>query len=220
MDYRLETYRTHQQRVPSTMGELIPESIGSREEYASRILAPMFHDIAAFDPEGILQHEWLNVRAAVPRFERNAIEIRIADVQECPLADIAIVAAVVGLVRHLYASGQERSPAETQDLLSILRACIVDAEQTVIADAAYLRLMQFPGHRSTAAELWLHLLEILPQDSLSPWLPTLQFILRHGPLARRLVQTVGTEPQRPKLEAAYAELCRCLNDGHLFRGRL
>lgn len=219
MDYRLETYRTHQQRVPSTMGELIPESIASRAEYESRILQPMFCDIAGFDPEGILQHEWLNVRAAVARFERNAIEIRIADVQECPLADIAIAAAVIALVRHLYESGQGRSPAATQYLLAILRACIVNAEQTVIADATYLRLMQFPGRRCTASELWQHLLETLPQDSLSPWLPALQFILRHGPLARRLVQTVGIAPQRQALAAVYAELCLCLNDGQLFRGR-
>lgn len=219
LDYRMETYRTHQQIVPSTMGDIIPESVASRAEYETRILAPMFRDIAAHDPDGILRHEWLNARAAVPRFRRSAIEIRIADVQECPRADMAIAAAVIALVRHLYATGPEHSPMRTPALLSMLQAGIADAEQARLDDTAYLRRLAFPGRRCMAAELWQHLLEVLQREDaeLHLWLPTLQFILARGPLARRLLQAVGRDAGRTRLEAVYAELCRCLDAGHMFQ---
>jgi len=54
------------------------------------ILAPLYAEMHPLDPEGILCHEWLNSRGAIARFDRNAVEIRLVDVQECPLADLAI----------------------------------------------------------------------------------------------------------------------------------
>jgi gamma-glutamyl:cysteine ligase YbdK (ATP-grasp superfamily) len=196
LDYRLEAYLSHQQRVPSTMGDLIPDSVASKAEYETRVLAPMFREIAEYDRAGILQHEWLNVRAAVPRFDRSAIEIRIADVQECPQADIAVAAAVIALVRHLYETDLDLPQLENQLLLSILRGCIESAEKSVITEERYLRLMQFPGKSCTAAELWQHLLGTLQREGtlMSQWLTPLQFILKHGTLASRLLQAVGIAP--------------------------
>ncbi|HAL85576.1 MAG TPA: hypothetical protein DCM31_01010, partial [Deferribacteraceae bacterium] len=37
----------------------------------------MYRDIAPYDPECILQEEWLNSRGAIARFDRKAIEIRL-----------------------------------------------------------------------------------------------------------------------------------------------
>jgi glutamate---cysteine ligase / carboxylate-amine ligase len=102
LDFRMDAYLTHQLRVPSTIGQVIPETVASRAEYQARILAPMYRGIAPLDPEGNLQHEWLNVRGAVPRFTRNALEIRVIDLQECPQADLAVAAATVAVVQALY----------------------------------------------------------------------------------------------------------------------
>ena len=52
----------------------------------------MYDDIAPLDPDAVLQHEWLNARGAIARFDRNTIELRVLDVQECPRADLAICA--------------------------------------------------------------------------------------------------------------------------------
>jgi len=219
MDYRLESYRGHQSRVPSTVGDLIPEHIATQSEYRSRILDLMFRDIAEYDPEGVLQHEWLNVRAAVPRFDRSAIEIRIADVQECPQADIAVATAIIALVKHLYDTGMDKPPADTQRLSAILRNCIVNAEQTVIDDDHYLRRFDYPGHRCKANELWQFLIETMlaRNPMLQPCLPTLHHILRHGPLARRVLETVGITANPHRLREAYLELCQCLQSGILFQ---
>ena len=89
-DSRLHFYGKNQLRIPSISGEIIPEFICSTTQYHQDILTPMYRDISPFDPEGTLQYEWLNSRAAIPKFNHKAIEIRILDSQECVHADIAI----------------------------------------------------------------------------------------------------------------------------------
>ncbi len=90
LDTRLEVYRTNAKRIPSIIGRVIPEPVYTHADYDEKIFQPMYQDIAPKDPEGLLQHEFLNSRGAIARFERNAIEIRVLDVQECPQADVAI----------------------------------------------------------------------------------------------------------------------------------
>jgi len=97
LDTRMETYRSNSQRIPSITGAVIPEPVFTRKDYQQRILERMYADIAPHDPAGILQHEWLNSRGAITRFDRNTIEIRVLDVQECPLADVAICAAAAAV---------------------------------------------------------------------------------------------------------------------------
>ena len=173
MDFRLEAYRTHQARVPSTIGLVIPDTVISRADYQATILAPMYRDIAPLDPDGVLRHEWLNVRGACPRFDRNAIEIRLIDMQECLQADLAIAAAITAVVRAIYDA--EWSPLSmqqaigTDDLVNVLHACIRNAELAVIDDAGYLRLLGFPDRQCQAGELWRHLIESTSLDGSAHW---------------------------------------------------
>jgi glutamate---cysteine ligase / carboxylate-amine ligase len=104
-DFRMEAYRNNAQSIESITGQVIPETVSSRADYERTILAPMYRDIAPHDPQHVLQHEWLNSRGAIARFDRNAIEIRVIDTQECPQADLAIAAATVAVVEALYAAG-------------------------------------------------------------------------------------------------------------------
>lgn len=222
MDFRMEAYRTHQAKIPSTIARVIPDTVTSRAEYQAKILAPMYRDIAPFDPDGVLRHEWLNVRGASPRFNRNAIEIRVTDVQECPQADLAIAAAVTAVVRAIYAA--EWSPLSmqqaigTDDLASILHACIRDAELAVIKDAGYLRLLGFPDRQCQAGELWRHLIETTSPDGSAHWREPLHVMLEHGPLARRILRAVGPDCPKARLQAVYRELCDCLEAGRMFVG--
>ena len=102
LDHRLEAYRTHADAVPEVVGRMIPERVRSRAEYEARIQQPMYRAIAPLDAGGTLQHEWLNARAAIARFDRSAIEIRLCDTQECPRADVAIAAALNAVARGLF----------------------------------------------------------------------------------------------------------------------
>jgi gamma-glutamyl:cysteine ligase YbdK (ATP-grasp superfamily) len=101
LDNRLEVYRTNQRRIPSITGRVIPEAVHTRRQYREKILRRLYRDIAPLDPGNVLRHEWLNSRGAIPRFDRDTIELRILDMQECPRADIAILSAVVAVLKGL-----------------------------------------------------------------------------------------------------------------------
>ena len=221
LDFRMEAYRTNVLHVPSLIGRVIPETSASRADYQERILAPLYRDMVSLDPEGVLRHDWLNSRGAIPRFERNAIEIRVIDAQENPQADLAIAGALVAVVKSLYgnrwASLPEQQAIGTHALGRIMLSCIKGADEARIEDAQYLRLLDFPGRRCQAGELWGHLAEALPENG-SGQRAALGALLAHGPLARRILRAVGPACERARLEEVYRELCDCLEQGRMFVG--
>lgn len=218
LDYRVEAYRTNSSTMPSITGDVIPDEIASRDEYEERVLAPMYRESAPHDPEGVLRHEWLNSRGAIARFDRNAIEIRLCDTQECPRADLAIAAALIAVVRGLY-DVTPRSTLPTALLRDILLATIRDGERAVIGDAAYLRALDVGGVAMPAGALWRRMVARREREiaRLEPSAPmTLEAILRRGPLARRILDAVGAEPSRAQIADVYRRLCACLANDELF----
>lgn len=227
MDYRLVVYRDHQQLVPTSMGSCIPDPCASPAEYQNVVLAPMYREVAEYGAvrckgdAGELRHEWLNARAAIPRFDRSAIEIRVLDAQECPLADLAIAAATSALVRDLYdgVCATAEAGIETARLVALFDLCVQDAERATIDDPEYLALLGCDSRPRRARELWGELLDRLHGDKLigAKWLPALRLILDEGPLARRLTWALNDDPGR--LLGVYRELCECLHDNRQYSGR-
>ena len=226
LDHRLESYRTNASHIPSITGRVIPEPVFSREEYETTILRPMYDDIAPYDPPGRLQDEFLNARGAIPRFERGSLEIRLMDMQECPLADLAIAAAVVAVLRAAveaqWADFASQSAFATSPLEALLRATIAEAGEAKITDAAYLRALG-ASHRGclSAAQLWRHLLSevSLPATAdRSRWEQALDCILEHGCLAHRILRALQGSTAPVRLRETYRRLCDCLATGSLFTG--
>ena len=226
-DYRLAVYRDNAALLPSITAGVIPQTVKTRAEYESAILTPMYHAIAPFDPEGILQHEWLNARGAIARFDRHAIEIRVTDTQECPQADIAVAGAIVAVVRALYdqvdASLEQQHDIACSDLVSLFERCLAGGEAAILDGAAaarYLPLLGYPGTICSAAELWRFLVQRLPPEPGmdAPTQDALAHILEHGSLAARLRRTLGAGFSRARLEEAYRELADCLRSGRMFGG--
>lgn len=222
MDFRMECYRLHPARVPSIIGALIPDSAASRAEYEATVISPLYRDIAPHDPAGVLRHEWLNNRGAIPRFDRNALEIRVIDIQECPQADLAIAALTSTAARAIYAGRWSPHAAQqamaTADLREILLACIRDADRAVIDNQRYLGLLGFPQGRCEAHELWRYLLDACAADLSQVNRAPLDIILSCGPLARRILRALGADFGRAQLHDVYRELCDCLAEGRLFLG--
>jgi glutamate---cysteine ligase / carboxylate-amine ligase len=225
LDYRMENYRRNQARAASTIAQVIPETVMSHGEYDAKILQPMYDEIGSLDPEGVLHHEWLNVRGAAARFQRSAIEIRVLDSQECPLADCAIAAAIINLIGTLYDEKYSSLAAQqqigTDVLVDIMTACIHNADECWIDNVSYLRLMGFPRNRCPAAELWQHIIATLSWNYLGQqddWQEALNLILERGPLARRILRATGATCARPHLEEVYQQLCDCLSEGKMFHG--
>ncbi|MGC1953631.1 MAG: glutamate-cysteine ligase family protein [Gammaproteobacteria bacterium] len=227
MDTRLAAYRGNARRIPSITGRVIPENAAGREDYERRILAPMYGDIAPYDPAGVLQHEWLNSRGAIARFDRHAIEIRLLDIQECPLADLAIAAAIVAVLQALVAERwcglAEQQAHDTEALETLLLEIIRRGDLGSIHDLDYLGKLGFSGTYATAGELWQHLLESVRPSPLAPvalWRAPLALILEQGCLARRILEALkqGQPAFRARLADVYRALCDCLAASRLFRG--
>ena len=219
LDNRIEAYRFNQARIPSITGQVIPEAAFTPEAYRKTILEMLYRDIEPHDPEGILQEEWLNSRGAIARFERNAIEIRLLDVQESPVADLAIIALVVEVLRELVAETQaswsdQQLWSETA-LAEIFSAVLKDGRGAIITDPRYLGLFGVRAASATVGELWQALVARLIDPSASIREP-LQVLVDEGPLARRLLVALGDEPDRDRLAAVYRELCDCLQEGRMF----
>jgi glutamate---cysteine ligase / carboxylate-amine ligase len=226
LDTRLDVYRNNCRKIPLAAGRVIPEPVFSAHDYRGQILEPLWAQIAPHDPEEILQEEWLNSRGAIARFERNTIEIRVLDVQECPRADVAVCALVADVLERL-SSGHFGDPKllevwDTEPLAEMLLSTIRDAEQTVLRDPDYLNLFGIAGRAPlTAGELWRHLAHAAGPSARStdPSVrPAVETILECGPLSRRILAAVGPAPTRERTALVYRELADCLETGRMFVG--
>ncbi|MGE5526060.1 MAG: glutamate-cysteine ligase family protein [Rhodospirillaceae bacterium] len=223
LDYRMVVYRANSQRVPSLTGAVVPATMTSRREYEDQLLGPMYRDIAPFDPAGVLQHEWLNSHGAIARFSRNAIEIRVMDAQECPLADVALAALIVDVVQALYtdhyAPLAQLQSLPTSMLSRVLDACIAQAEGAYIAEPEYLRVFGAPRSGMEARALWCRIAEDLEATGAQHhglWAGPAHFVFTRGTLARRLIDVLGPQPERAAMRAVYRELATCLAAGRMF----
>jgi glutamate---cysteine ligase / carboxylate-amine ligase len=216
LDNRLAVYRDNCARIPSITGRVVPESVRSIGEYQEQLLGRLYRDLEPHDPDGVLRHEWVNARGAIARFDRMTIEIRVLDVQETPLVDLAYVGLIVEVLKLLAAeqwSDLESLGAwRTEALAELLRLVERGAETAEINERRYLRSLGFPSGSATLAELWEHLIEaVSARATLDPESGRmLEHYLRHGSLATRIGKAVGPIPTHPRVKKVYAELCESL----------
>ena len=222
LDTRLDVYRTNARSIPSVTGRVIPEAVFTRADY-ERLLETIYADLRPLDEEGILQHEWINARGCIARFDRMALEIRLLDVQECPKMDLAVaqavVAAIQALVEERWTSLEEQKAWSEHDLEPILARTIRDADLTIIDDQRFTRVFGIRANGSLrAGDLWQHLVdaEVASHPDRTWALPALQTILKDGCLGRRLLAAAGPSPSRATLEAVYGRLADCLARGEAF----
>lgn len=221
LDQRLEFYFKNQKRIPSIIGDGIPEQVWSIKDYHSQILAPMYQDIAPFDQEGILQHDWLNSRAVIPKFSRNCLEIRNMDIQESPTADLSIIQWIVALVKSLceeqFCSLEMQKSMTSSDLKVLMLSTIKDAEAANISHPEYLKL--FTG--STSARSAQSLLQNLHEKYLASRLEdsekaSVEEALLNGTLSRRILAALQNDYRHENLLNIYRRLAECLQINSTF----
>jgi gamma-glutamyl:cysteine ligase YbdK (ATP-grasp superfamily) len=222
-DNRMRAYGTNSARVPSVAGLIVPDNATSRTQYETEVLGGIYRELAPHDPRGVLRHEWSNARGAIVRFDRMAIEIRILDSQECPRADLAILAAISAVLRRLvrgeWSYLNEQQAFSTTALAALLRDAIDRADRATVGDRAYLDAL---GSGLAApcdlGSLWRDLLQRAMPVVDAAWREPLGVILDRGPLARRIERAAGPRPERSRLAAVYRDLCACLDEGRVYEG--
>lgn len=221
LNSRLDFYSKNQQRIPSISGDIIPEFIRSEAQYKNEILEPMYRDISPFDPEGTLQHEWLNSRAAIAKFESGAIEIRIIDTQECVNADIAIAQAVHAILKSWHGSGSQyymEKICPTKQLKTIYDQTIKNGLTVPIDDDEVLTQWQLPKkHAMTARDAWALLIERVSPELDQTSQLALEHILRQGNLSERILHACQGDTDRETLAKVYRQLGGCLLKNQQFQ---
>ena len=221
LDCRLEVYRKNSAKIPSITGHVVPEAVYTEADYEREIYQRMYRDIAPEDPDGTLQHIWLNARGAIARFDRGAIEIRVLDIQECPAADIAIgslmVATLQSLCSERWTRFAEQSITATEELAALFRAAIVSGPDAVVPAKIAEHFGQ--SDELTVGQLWEEMLR--HHESASPLLSpgvidTLQVIFQHGTLSQRILASLNHDASRQQLGRTYDQLSHCLSRGQIF----
>ena len=223
MDTRLKYYKTNQARIPSITGKVIPEAVFSRRNYLNTIYEKIKSDIAPFDPQQELNPIWVNSRGAIPRFDRGSIEIRIMDIQECPGADLAIVAFVIEVIKAFTAGRfidhETQIKWKTDVLAQILDQTAEKAQDAVIENTEYLSVFGYPDKSAKAGQLWRHIFDSMLKDSngsLQKWKPQLDIIIDKGTLASRIHNALAQHQPGDGIVPVYKELSTCLAENKMF----
>lgn len=222
-DYRMEVYRTNSIKIPSITGYIVPEPVFTRKDYERKIFNRMYRDIAPRDPDGILQDEWLNSRGAIARFDRGSIEIRVLDIQESPLADLAIVRLIIdtlkALVDEKFCSRREQESWNEKALYKILLYVIREADKSELPNVYSSLFGKRKRNKLTANMLWKHIFYSLysPEQVESDLLvKTAKLILERGTLSGRILEALPDPFSLEELRILYQSLAGILSEGKLF----
>ncbi len=221
LNCRLDVYRHNSAKIPSIAGQVVPEPVFSEADYDRAIYQVMYRDIAPYDPDGILQHIWLNARGAIARFDRGAIEIRILDNQECPAADLAlgqlVTATIAALVEERWSRLEQQAVTTTESLADLLWSTV----RTGLNAEVPSQLSELFGVSKACSvrDLWSKIigdLSLEQQGHLENSKIWRQYLL-HGSLSERILKSLAGNYQRDALQQVYSELCDCLQNGTFFR---
>jgi len=222
LDNRLETYRTNSERVRSMTGDVIPEPVYTLAEYRERVFRAIDRELVELGADEILiGQEWTNARGAIVRFDRMAVEIRLIDAQECAPADLAVAAAVTGLVRALveerWCDHTDQRDLETAPLQALLVDAIRSGPATPVREPAHARAFGFTGRGTPTLGALLQRAVEETFDGPAELRAPLEVVLREGTLSERILRALGPEFDRARLRDVYRRLCDCVGSGASFR---
>lgn len=218
-DIRMDVYRTNCARIPSLTSMIVPEPVNGIDDYQENILNKLYEDIKPYPNSSIISEEWVNARGAIARFERGTIEIRTADIQESPLADLSsaelIIETLKSIIYNDSSSIEEMNSLPTEDLYRILMDIVREGEKTVISNSRYLEILHMPGKKHSAEEVLWNLFEKNISVT-SPYRSSLKKILTSGSLSSRIKSAIGPDPVKNRIFSVYKDLCSCLKTNEIF----
>lgn len=219
-DSRLETYRHNQEKLPSIAGRVIPEDVHSHKAYQEVIFSPILKEIKPYDTEGVMDKYFLNSRGAIARFDRGAIEIRVLDLQEAPVVDVALGKFIFESLRWLVDQrGNDHLPTPTiqTDLLAdIFEATLKTGEETIVASIDYLTSLGWSGRSAKVNDIWQMIFDNVKNTMSDEEGKIIGLILDQGTLSSRIINALGDHPGIEKQREIYSQLINCLKHNQPF----
>ncbi|MBZ9728992.1 glutamate--cysteine ligase [Salegentibacter sp. JZCK2] len=219
-DARMLVYKSNQKEIPEMTGKVIPEQVFNKADYNKTIFEPINKAIKPHDTENILDQHFLNSRGAIARFDRNAIEIRVLDVQECPKADMAVTILIIECLKLLVS--EELIPIDEQkkwhedELFKIFDAVIKDAENTKISNKEYLRIFGL-SQTIEIKEIWRILFSKVKRNMAYKHQESIKFLMNNGSLSTRILKSIGDDFSEENIRKTYLKLADCLEENEFFK---
>jgi gamma-glutamyl:cysteine ligase YbdK (ATP-grasp superfamily) len=208
VDNRLHFYMLNQKEVPSVAGDVVPEYVGSLNEYEGRIIGKYSRDLlVAGAGELLLGKDWVNSRGAIFRFDRRAVEVRVMDEQECVKSDVALSCFIRSALRGLMKEKTELLPHEL---------LVKDFNSTITRGLA-AKVHNPQGH--TAREVCSYFCRVAldnAEDEEKKYLSIVKKRIEGENLAETIRRRVQLRAQKTDLKEAivgvYSRLIKCLVD--------
>lgn len=219
-DARMHFYKTNQKEIPQMTGKVIPEQVFNKKDYQKKIFEPISEAIKPFDSEKILDKHFLNSRGAIARFDRNAIEIRVIDIQENPSADIAIASLIIQVLKLLVSeelvSLADQKSWHEDELFEIFDDVIEHAENTLISNKKYLAIFDIPK-AADVKFIWKKLYERVKKEMTPDHQKHIEFLLQNGSLSTRILKSLRNDFSEDNIKKTYRKLAKCLQNNRMFR---
>jgi carboxylate-amine ligase len=217
VDNRMAFYRTNQRRVPVIAGRVVPEYMTSLAQYKRDVLQRIYRALDDVPGGERLQHEWVNSRGAILRFDRSAIEIRVLDLQECVRMDVAVAVFVRAAVKHLTRAlldGRLALP-EHACLVADFDA-VVDHGSRARVHAPHLVATDAPVEPERVLRRLLEMAHAEAATHEARYLALIEDRIRGGNLSERILAAVarsarGDAERRDAIRRVYEELAQCLD---------
>jgi carboxylate-amine ligase len=212
IDNRLKFYKINQKEVPSITGEVIPEYVTSLSQYKHEVIERYSKDLKrAGADKTLLNREWVNSRGIIFRFDRQALELRVMDEQECIKSDVALACFVRASLRGLIASSAELLPYEL----------LVKDFNVVIKDG--LKAGVSSPHGKTARHVCRYFFDLAQKhanDDEKEYLRLVAKRIEEGSLSERIRESVLRRVRKTDFHQAivdvYSTLIKCLSDNEIY----
>jgi hypothetical protein len=221
---RLYYYMENQKIIPEITGECIPEPVWDLQSYKKEILGKIYKAVEKHDKTGVLLEDWVNSRGAIPKLDTGRIEIRLADNQECPLADISLSLFIIKIIKNIieerWCSLKDTRALSTTALKSSLMMAIRNAENSVIENRDFLSAFDISESSVTGRKLLEKIfLDLEFNKDEARHKSALEKIISRGSLASQLIKFAGVEPSRNDLRSMLDDLGQCLLTNSLYTAR-
>ena len=207
IDNRLYYYKMMMQEIPSIAGDVVPEFISSFRQFQTEVVNKYSQDLTnAGAGKEILYKEWTNLRNVIFRFNREAIEIKIMDEQECIKSDVALSCFIRATIRGLLA---EKNELPSHHLL-------VSDYNSIVKNGLSAKVLH--PHGETARQVCQHFLGLASKyanENEKKYLWIVKKRIEEGNLSELIRNRVATKAQKTTFREAvlnvYLKLVECLS---------
>jgi gamma-glutamyl:cysteine ligase YbdK (ATP-grasp superfamily) len=207
VDFRLYHYKMKSQEIPSMAGNVIPEYISSFSQFRKEISGRFSRDLTDAGVSTEDFSDYINQRAAVFKFARKAVEVRVMDEQECIKSDVALSCFIKATLRGLIATKSDPLPHEI----------LINDYNSIVTNGLLAKVMHPAGKtaRQVCQYFFNLALEYAKEDE-KKYLWIIEKRIKRGNLSELIRRRVLNKAQRTTFKEAiisvYSQLAECLSN--------